>query len=244
MIEISAHQLIVPEDILKKWQHLVDVLARVVGVPAALIMRIADTDIEVFTSSMTEGNPYHPGDREHLLGSGLYCETVIRTQQQLLVPDALADEDWKNNPDVKLNMVSYLGLPLRMDGEKPFGTICILDNKHNAYHQDYMDLLGSFRALIETDLALCYTNQALGEKFDSVVKAMEEVRTLRGLLPTCSSCKRVRDEQGQWHNMEHYVEAQTEAQISHSVCNSCMDELYGGQDWYEQKYKERPSPKR
>ena len=96
-------------------------------------MRVADPDIEVFVSSQTEDNPYTPGDRERLEGSGLYCETVLRTRERLLIPDALADEDWKNNPDVKLNMISYLGLPLRMDGGKPFGTICILDNKHNAY---------------------------------------------------------------------------------------------------------------
>lgn len=50
-------------------------------------MRLNDPDIEVFVSSKSEGNPYHVGDREHFWGSGLYCESVIKTQDKLLVPN-------------------------------------------------------------------------------------------------------------------------------------------------------------
>lgn len=55
------------------WQKIVDLMAEICGVPAGLIMRITGEDIEVFVLSRTEGNPYDVGDREHLLGSGLYC---------------------------------------------------------------------------------------------------------------------------------------------------------------------------
>ena len=46
------------------------------------------------------------------------AKTVIKTKDKLLVPDALADVDWKNNPDVKLNMVSYLGFPYSIAGQE------------------------------------------------------------------------------------------------------------------------------
>lgn len=64
-------------------------------------MRLRDPYIEVFVSSQHKGNPYHPGDKELVWNSGLYCETVIKTKEKLFVPDALADDKWKNNPDVK-----------------------------------------------------------------------------------------------------------------------------------------------
>ncbi len=67
----------VPTDILKNWQEIANIMAKMVGIPAALIMRCVDTYIEVFVSSYSEGNPYRPGDKETLYGSGLYCETVI-----------------------------------------------------------------------------------------------------------------------------------------------------------------------
>jgi hypothetical protein len=70
----------VPADIMKNWQEISDILAGMIKIPAALIMRFTEPEIEVFVSSNSEGNPYHPGDKEKLHGSGLYCETVIKTK--------------------------------------------------------------------------------------------------------------------------------------------------------------------
>ncbi len=78
----------IPESTLTKWQNIVDIMAELIDIPAALIMRIVQSDIEVFVSSKSDGNPYQPGDHEHLMGSGLYCETVINTNDKLLIPDA------------------------------------------------------------------------------------------------------------------------------------------------------------
>src|SRR6516225_1880407 len=93
----------IPKWTLEKWQSVVDTMAELVNVPAGLIMQINGADIECLIASRTPGNPYHPGDSEHLFGSGLYCETVINSRSRLLVPNALTDPHCKNNPDVKLN---------------------------------------------------------------------------------------------------------------------------------------------
>lgn len=66
----------------------------------------------------------------------------------------------------------------------------------------------------------------------SLQQAMEEIKTLRGILPTCSNCSKIRDEDGTWNSIEEYIEDNTEAQFSHSLCPECMDRLYGDQDWY------------
>ncbi len=154
----------VPDSVLAAWQGIADLLAEVIGVPAALVMRLSDPDIEVLVASRSAGNPYRPGEKEHFEGSGLYCETVIRTNGKLLVPDARADDRWKNNPDVRLDMVSYLGYPILLPDGTPFGTICVLDDKENRYSATYENLILKFRNLIQENLGILYMNQVLGDR--------------------------------------------------------------------------------
>ena len=142
----------------RKWQDIVNLMAELIGVPAGLIMRFDHDDLEVFISSHSEGNPYEVGERATMNGSGLYCETVIKTNEVLKVPNSLTDEYWKNNPDVKLNMISYLGYPILFPDNTPFGTICVLDNKENNYSETYEKLVINFRDLIEMELALLDSN--------------------------------------------------------------------------------------
>ena len=211
----------VPNDTSDKWQNIVDIMAKLIQIPAALIMRLVEPDIEVFVSSKSEGNPYHPGDQEHIWGSGLYCETVIKTNQKLLIPNALEDEDWKNNPDIKLNMISYLGFPVLLPDGKPFGTICVLDSKENAYSETYEHLIINFREIIQSHLELIYTNAVLGDKNRRLSDYFAEIKILRGIVPICSFCKKIRDVEGKWSEMESYISKYSEAEFSHSFCPDC-----------------------
>jgi hypothetical protein len=225
---MTSHEvkLEVPKDILENWQEIVNILAGTIGIPAALIMRHNDPYIEVFVSSKSEGNPYHPGEKEKLYGSGLYCEKVIKTQDKLLVPDALADVNWKNNPDVTLNMISYLGFPILLPDGKPFGTICVLDNKHNEHSENTVKLMLKFRSMIESHLELIYMNQILGDKNKRLTDYLMELQTLRGLVPMCSNCKSIRDNQDNWHPIEYYLLRHPEAKFTHGICPECMKKLY------------------
>lgn len=62
----------------------------------------------------------------------------------------------------------------------------------------------------------------------SLGKTLEEIKTLRGLLPICSKCKNIRDDKGYWHKVEAYIMDRTEAQFSHGLCPICAKELYPG----------------
>ena len=159
----------IPDPILEKWQKIVNLMAEMLDVPAGLIMRILGEDIHVFVSSSTEGNPYHPGDSEHFWGSGLYCETVVTKNHELLVPNALFDQAWRNNPDVRLNMISYLGYPIRWPDGKPFGTICVLDCKTNSYSEKYKRLMTQFRDIVEIHLEIIYTEAKRREELERLV---------------------------------------------------------------------------
>lgn len=56
--------------------------------------------------------------------------------------------------------------------------------------------------------------------------ALEEVKTLSGLLPICSSCKKIRDDQGYWQSVEHYVQAHSSATFTHGICPECFKKVY------------------
>ncbi len=56
--------------------------------------------------------------------------------------------------------------------------------------------------------------------------ALAEVITLRGIIPICSSCKKVRDDKGYWNQIESYIRDHSEADFSHSICPECAKELY------------------
>ena len=57
-------------------------------------------------------------------------------------------------------------------------------------------------------------------------RALEEARVLRGLLPICSSCKRIRDDQGYWTQLEQYISAHSDADFTHGICPECIEKLY------------------
>ena len=141
-----------PDWILKKWQEIADLLAEIIGVPAALIMKNENEFMEVFISSHSENNPYIVGAKEKW--SGLYCETVIKTRKKLAVPNALKDKKWDKNPDIKLGMIAYLGFPIDFPDLQPFGTLCILDHRERHFTALDEKLIQQFKNVIELDLSL------------------------------------------------------------------------------------------
>ena len=172
-IKFNVLERIVPDDTVQKWQNIVNSLADIFQVPAGLIMKVSQKQIEVLVSSETKGNPYKVGASEHLHGK-LYCETVMNEDSMLYVDDALQHEKWKNNPDVPLNMISYLGIPLHWPTGETFGTICVLDSKPIRSQKDnpvYKDLLWSFKTIIEDQLKLLFEI----EKRKRVEKELERI---------------------------------------------------------------------
>jgi hypothetical protein len=68
-------------------------------------------------------------------------------------------------------------------------------------------------------------NQNLSER-------IVEIKTLKGLLPICSNCKKIRDDQGYWNQIEKYIGERSNAQFSHSICPECAKKLYPNVDLY------------
>ncbi len=183
--EPETAKIEIPLDIQESWQKSVDLIARIARVPAALVMRVHAEEIEVFRSSRSDGNPYEIGEKAPL-DTGLYCETVMANRDRLLVPNALADPDWADNPDVALNMISYMGWPITWPNGDLFGTICILDSKENRYDETHSQLLYQFKELIEFSLRSLYEEQLLSSSRLVSQQLDRERRALKKLATTDS----------------------------------------------------------
>jgi len=208
----------ISKELTMRWQKILDLLSRILDVPAALVMRVLQEEIEVFARSDSKGNPYHPGERANL-ATGLYCETVMEKNTPLEVPNALKDPMWENNPDVKLNMIHYFGLPFRWPDGEMFGTLCVLDNKERIQSDLARELLTQFRDVMEMDLVLLDTIMSLQE-------AKETIDTLKTLVPICARCKRIQDENGNWEEVESFMlkkKAVGISDLSHTLCPICYE---------------------
>lgn len=69
--------------------------------------------------------------------------------------------------------------------------------------------------------------QAKAQTLRDLQIALNEVKSLSGLLPICASCKKIRDDRGYWQQLESYIATHSEADFSHSLCPDCATELYG-----------------
>lgn len=65
-------------------------------------------------------------------------------------------------------------------------------------------------------------------------KALSEVKTLRGFLPICSYCKKIRDDKGYWNQIESYIHEHSEVEFSHSICQKCAKKYYPDLDLYDE----------
>ena len=75
--------------------------------------------------------------------------------------------------------------------------------------------------------------EALDEERRQLKQALDEIRTLRGIVPICANCKKIRDDKGYWNHVEKYISEHTGAKFSHGICPDCVKELYP--EFYEEK---------
>jgi len=91
------------------------------------------------------------------------------------------------------------------------------------------DLSRRVRQELEARRAAEEANEAL---IADLRRALSEVRTLKGLLPICANCKKVRDDSGYWSSVEQFIRQHVDVQFTHSLCPECLRTLYP--DVYEE----------
>lgn len=68
----------------------------------------------------------------------------------------------------------------------------------------------------------------LSRSNEELQQALREVKVLKGLVPICASCKKIRNDQGFWQQLEEYLQQHSEAEFSHGLCTPCIKKLYPG----------------
>lgn len=205
------------EDVLNEWQNMLNETAEILSVPAGLITRVDGKEIEILLSSETEGNPYPAACTSQYPDSGWYCEYTLKSKGLNLIPNALKDSKWKNNPAaVELHMISYVGISIELPDGGQFGTVCFLDNKENAHNDLHIRLIEQIKRMIELSLRIVLAQ----EKIESRDRLIDD---LSKIYPICSYCKNVREKTGKWVSVEQYVDNISGAIASHSICPLCYE---------------------
>ena len=79
---------------------------------------------------------------------------------------------------------------------------------------------------VKTQMELKLQRDVLIQRNEELQKALAKIKTLSGLLPICASCKKIRDDQGYWTQLESYISEHSEAEFTHGCCPDCMKKLY------------------
>ena len=196
-----------------EYDHLTALASYICETPIAVIS-LVDESRQWFKSSV--GVSVRETPREMA-----FCAHAILDDQVLIVEDALKDPRFVDNalvlsdPHIRF----YAGAPLATPDGFKLGTLCVIDQKPRKLNADQIQALQHLRAQVEALFSLRHTLHQLNQTLD-------QVKILSGLLPICSYCKKVRDEDGYWQQVESYIRNHSEADFSHGLCQECLKEHF------------------
>ena len=192
----------------EEFDHLTALASYICETPIALIS-LVDESRQWFKSAV--GTVERQTSRDQA-----FCAHAILDDQMMVVEDAASDVRFANNalvlgdPHIRFYAGAALSTP---DGFK-LGTLCVIDREPRQLDGRQLQALLQLRTQAEALFTLRHTLHHLHE-------ALDEVKILSGILPICSYCKNVKDEEGRWHKMEKYIRQRSEAEFSHGICGDC-----------------------
>ena len=196
----------------KAYDDITALAAYICDVPIALIS-LVDESRQWFKSRLGLRRQETPRDVA-------FCAHAILQTEPLIVRDAMEDERFADNPLVLggPHIRFYAGFPLTTPEGLALGTLCAIDRKPRQLSTEQQRAM---QALARQVMALLDLRRASSHLAD----ALEHLKTLRGLLPICAWCKRIRDDDGYWSQVEAYIGAHTGAEFTHGICPECMEKV-------------------
>lgn len=149
-----------------------------------------------------------------------FCAHAIKRAEPLIVHDTLKDRRFAGNALVEGSprVRFYAGFPLTTAHGLALGTLCVMDHRPRRLSALQKKAMRSLARQVMALLEARRVSRHLAE-------ALEKIRTLHGLLPICAWCKRIRDDDGYWKQVEAYVHAHTDAEFTHGICPECFEKL-------------------
>jgi GAF domain-containing protein len=149
-----------------------------------------------------------------------FCAHAILDHDPLIVRDTTKDRRFARNPLVKgePHIRFYAGFPLINPEGLALGTLCAVDRKP---HQLSAEQQEAMLVLARQVMVLMEFRRVSGLLADS----LDHVKMLQGLLPICSWCKRIRNDEGYWARVEACFHERDGIDFSHGICPECMEKL-------------------
>jgi len=194
----------------QSYDDLTMLAAQVCNVPVAMVS-LVDESRQWFKSKLGLNPQETPRDVA-------FCAHTILRSEPMIVPDAMKDERFADSALVRgsPHIRFYAGFPLVTSEGFAVGTLCAIDRKPRQLSTTQRHAMQALSRQVMVLLELRRTSAHLAE-------ALEKVKTLHGLLPICAWCKRIRDDQGYWNQVEAYIHVQTGVDFTHGICPECLE---------------------
>ena len=147
-----------------------------------------------------------------------FCAHTILDAGPLIVEDATKDGRFADNdlvthaPRIRF----YAGFPLVNSDGLALGALCAIDRRRRQLDSAQKEAM---KALSRQVMVLLEMRRISAHLAD----ALAQVRTLRGLIPICAWCRKIRDDKGYWNDMEAYLRTSTGADFTHGICPECLE---------------------
>lgn len=146
-----------------------------------------------------------------------FCGHTILSNETLVVNDALSDSRFAYNPLVTSDpsIRFYAGAPLISPEGHALGSLCVIDRQPRV-------LLASQKTALEALARQVVSQLELRRASARLAEALDQIKLMAGLIPICSYCKGVRDDQGYWSTVEKFIKQHSTVEFTHGICNECM----------------------
>ena len=166
------------------------------------------------------------------------CENVMSGNRVCVYTNDVVNLFPKDELLKQMGVESYVGAPILDTNRKLSGILVLLDDKGIDDVEFYTAIVEFLAMRVGAELDRHYIQESLKRQViertgelertnQNLKRALTEVKTLRGCLPICANCKKIRDDEGLWHQVEAYLSNHSDVVFTHSICSKCVDELYG-----------------
>jgi GAF domain-containing protein len=171
-----------------------------------------------------------------------FCAHTILSHELFIVPDARQDPRFATSPLVLSDpyVRFYAGAPLTEPQGHNLGALAVMDRVPRQLEREQMEALGILSRQVIAQVTLGKNLEALKlalkarddleEDMQTVIQDFQEakatIHTLKGLLPVCAWCKKVRDDRGFWEQVEAYITASTGLDTTGAICPECLEKNF------------------
>ena len=194
----------------RSYDDITTIASATCGTPIALLS-LVDADRQWFKSKVGIHATETPRDWS-------FCAHAILSSEPLIVHDALSDDRFKDNPLVTGDpgIRLYAGFPLQNHEAHRIGTLCVIDREPR-------DLNASQRQVMEALARQVVAFLELRKRSLRLMEAICQVERQDGFISTCSYCRKVKDDMGEWVYLDQFLSQRTSLNFSHGICDSCME---------------------